>query len=61
MVLAFREKTKILAKENDRLRRQLLNVGIKVDEDQSFGGSSSTGVVGSNLIDDEATGKYDEG
>ncbi|OMO57551.1 Zinc finger, GRF-type [Corchorus olitorius] len=59
MLFAFREKKIRLTIENERLRRQLRNVGFKVDDGYSLGGSTSTGVVGNNVLDqDEATGKY---
>ncbi|OMO89187.1 Zinc finger, GRF-type [Corchorus olitorius] len=54
------EKKKIrLGNENERLRKQLWNAGIKVDDGDNVGGSISTGVVGSNVVDDEATRKHD--
>ncbi|OMP03416.1 Zinc finger, GRF-type [Corchorus olitorius] len=59
MLFALREKKIKLGNENQRLKRQLWNVGIKdVNDGDYAGGSTSTGVVGSNVVADEATGKY---
>ncbi|OMO98676.1 Adenosylhomocysteinase [Corchorus olitorius] len=59
MFFSLREKKIKLGNENQRLKRQLWNVGIKdVNDGDYAGGSTSTRVVGSNVVADEATGKY---